>query len=69
MLHDARRAFLERLDGPVVATVALAVAPDAVVSNTALISRAMELARLPPELGGAVAQPSSAPDPARPAAT
>jgi hypothetical protein len=68
VLHDARRALVERLDGPVVATVPLAVPPDAVVSDAALISLAMELVRVPPELGGAVEQPR-APDPARPAAS
>ncbi|HEX7843640.1 MAG TPA: hypothetical protein VF469_39475 [Kofleriaceae bacterium] len=43
--------------------------PDAVVSDAALISLAMELVRVPPELGGAVEKPRAAPDPARPAAT
>ncbi|HEX7843637.1 MAG TPA: hypothetical protein VF469_39460, partial [Kofleriaceae bacterium] len=69
VLHDARRALLERLDGPVVATVPLAVAPDAVVSDAALISLAMELVRATPERGGAVDSPRAAPDPAWPAAS
>jgi hypothetical protein len=43
VLHDARRGLVARLDGPVVARVPLTVPPDAVVSDSALISLAMEL--------------------------
>lgn len=51
-LHEARRALFERLDGPVVAPVPPAVPPDAVVSDAALISLAMELARVRADLAG-----------------
>jgi hypothetical protein len=48
MLHATRRALVGRVDG-------LAVAPDAVVSDAALLSLAMELSQTPVETSGASA--------------
>jgi hypothetical protein len=63
MLHATRRALGERLDGPAVATVPSAV-PPAVVSDTALISLAMELAHAPAEVASVTpAERRSAPLP------
>jgi len=65
VLHDARRGLVARLDGPVVARVPLAVPPDAVVSDSALISLAMELVGVT-EVGlRAAPGPRTAADPAR----
>jgi hypothetical protein len=55
MLHATRRALVERLDGPAVATAPLAVPPDAVVSDAALLSLALELSQTPAEANGAPA--------------
>jgi hypothetical protein len=45
LLQATRRALVERLDGPAVPTVADAPAPDAVMSDAALLSLAVDIAR------------------------